>query len=69
MATITYDDLLRDRLAYGTPDSVAKQLKEIAEELQLSGIIAETNVGGLIPPERVKNSIRLFTEEVVPQLR
>ena len=69
LSEITYDDLLRDRLAYGTPDAVAKQLKEIAGELQLSGIIAETNVGGVIPPERVKNSIRLFTEEVVPQLR
>jgi alkanesulfonate monooxygenase SsuD/methylene tetrahydromethanopterin reductase-like flavin-dependent oxidoreductase (luciferase family) len=69
LSTITYDDLLRDRLAYGTPGSVAKQLKEITDELQLSGIIAETNVGGLIPLDRVKNSIRLFAEEVVPQLR
>ena len=69
LSTITYDDLLRDRLAYGTPAAVAKQLKEITEELQLSGIIAETNVGGLIPSDRVKNSIDLFAKEVVPQLR
>ena len=69
LSTITYDDLLRDRLAYGTPDSVAKQLKQIIEELDLSGVIAETNVGGLIPLDRVTNSIRLFTQEVVPHLR
>ena len=69
LSQITYEDLLRDRLAYGTPDAVAKQLKAISKELKLSGIIAEANVGGIIPPERVKNSVRLFAEEVVPQLR
>jgi hypothetical protein len=27
------------------------------------------NVGGLIPQEKVKNSLRLFCEQVVPKLR
>jgi hypothetical protein len=29
----------------------------------------EPNVGGYNPPERVLNSIRLFAQEVVPQLQ
>ncbi len=69
LAAVTYEDLLRDRLAYGTPEGVAGLLKEISEELGLSGIVAETNVGGLIPREKVARSIDLFCKEVVPALR
>ena len=69
LAAITYEDLIRDRLAYGSPDSVISQLKEITAELGLSGIVAETNVGGLIPREQVAASIDLFCKEVVPGLR
>lgn len=69
LATVTYEDLLRDRLAYGSPDGVASLLKEISEELGLSGVVAETNVGGMIPREKVAQSIDLFCKEVVPALR
>ncbi|MDA0263955.1 MAG: LLM class flavin-dependent oxidoreductase [Chloroflexi bacterium] len=69
LSAVTYEQLIRDRLAYGDPEGVATQLKEISEELGLSGIVAETNVGGLIPREKVTESIRLFCKEVVPALR
>jgi alkanesulfonate monooxygenase SsuD/methylene tetrahydromethanopterin reductase-like flavin-dependent oxidoreductase (luciferase family) len=69
LAAVTYEELIRDRLAYGSPDGVISQLKVITEELGLSGIVAETNVGGLIPREKVAESIDLFCKEVVPALR
>jgi alkanesulfonate monooxygenase SsuD/methylene tetrahydromethanopterin reductase-like flavin-dependent oxidoreductase (luciferase family) len=69
LAAITYQDLLKDRLAYGSPESVARQLKQIQNELQLSGFICEMNVGGLVPKERVLNSVELFAKEVAPALR
>ena len=69
LSNVGYDELLRNRLAYGTPDVVVDRLRGLQEELQLSGIIAEMNVGGLIPQEKVKNSLKLFCEEVVPKLR
>ena len=69
MASVSYEDLIRDRLAYGSPEGVVRQLKEISKELGLSGIVAETNVGGLIPREKVAQSIDLFCKEVVPALR
>ncbi|MCH2510370.1 MAG: LLM class flavin-dependent oxidoreductase [Dehalococcoidia bacterium] len=69
LAAVTYQDLIRDRLAYGSPDGVITQLKTITDELGLSGIVAETNVGGLIPREKVSRSIDLFCKEVVPALR
>ncbi len=51
----------RDRLVYGTPDAVATRLRELQEELGLSGVLMEPNVGGMIPPERLEHSIRLFS--------
>ncbi len=69
LGQITYDDLLRDRLAYGTPDSVAQKLNHLKEELNLSGVIAEVNVGGRNSRDRVLNSIGLFAEQVVAKCR
>lgn len=69
LSTVTYEELLRDRLAYGSPEGVASLLNEITQELGLSGIVAETNVGGLIPMDKVLQSIELFANEVAPALR
>lgn len=69
LATITYDDLLRERLAYGTPEMVATRLREWRDTLGLSGVLMEPNVGGQMVPERVTNSVKLFAKEVAPALR
>ena len=69
ISAITYADLLRDRLAYGNPDTVAGLLREIIEELGLNGVIAEVNVGGGIPKDKVLASVKRFATEVAPALR
>lgn len=69
LSAVTYQDLLRDRLAYGTPDMVIQRLKELTSQLGLSGIVMEPNVGGGIPADRMFNSLRLFAKEVAPALR
>jgi alkanesulfonate monooxygenase SsuD/methylene tetrahydromethanopterin reductase-like flavin-dependent oxidoreductase (luciferase family) len=66
---VTYDDLLHDRVAYGTPDMVVERLRQLRDELGLLGVIIESNVGGHIPLGRVLHSIRLFAQEVAPKLR
>src|SRR5262245_2930478 len=69
LAELTYDDVLRDRVAYGTPDMVVERLGQLRDQLGLSGVIMESNVGGRIPLERVLTSIRLYAREVAPRLR
>jgi len=69
LSNLTYDDVLRDRVAYGTPDMVVDRLSELRDQLGLSGVIIESNVGGRIPLERVLHSIRLYAREVAPRLR
>jgi alkanesulfonate monooxygenase SsuD/methylene tetrahydromethanopterin reductase-like flavin-dependent oxidoreductase (luciferase family) len=69
LAEVTYEELLRDRLAYGTPDTVVARLAELREELGLAGVVMEPNVGGRIPLDQVSRSIRLYAEEVAPRLQ
>mgnify|MGYP001614269734 CR=1 FL=1 len=42
---------------------VDDRLGEIRDELGLSGVLMEPNVGGLISPDRLEHSIRLFGQE------
>ena len=69
LAAVTYEDLRRDRLAYGSPETVVERLRDLTQDLRLSGIIAEMNVGGLVPREHILESVRLYADEVVPALR
>ena len=69
ISATTYRELLRDRLAYGNPDTVTKLLREIIEELGLDGVIAEVNVGGGISRDKVLASVKRFTTRVAPALR
>jgi alkanesulfonate monooxygenase SsuD/methylene tetrahydromethanopterin reductase-like flavin-dependent oxidoreductase (luciferase family) len=65
----TYEDLLVDRIAYGSPTEVADRLIEIRDQLGVTGFIMEPNLGGTVPAEKVQKSIRLYAEEVGPALR
>ena len=69
LSNVSYLELLRDRLAYGTPEMVAEKLGSLKEALGLSGVVIEPNVGGVIPADQVFNSVRLFAQEVAPLLR
>jgi alkanesulfonate monooxygenase SsuD/methylene tetrahydromethanopterin reductase-like flavin-dependent oxidoreductase (luciferase family) len=69
LAHVTYEELLTGRVAYGTSAMVAEKLAHLRKTLGVAGVIMEPNVGGYNPPERVLNSLRLFAQEVVPQLR
>ena len=68
LSAITYEDLLRDRLAYGGPERVTSLLREIIEEQGLDGVVAEVNVGGGIAKDKVLASVNRFATEVAPNL-
>ena len=69
LANVTYDDLLKDRLAYGSPDTVVEKLIQLRDRIGLDGIIMEPNVGGGLTVPQVLNSVRLYAQEVAPKLR
>jgi alkanesulfonate monooxygenase SsuD/methylene tetrahydromethanopterin reductase-like flavin-dependent oxidoreductase (luciferase family) len=69
LQTITYDEVLRDRVVVGTPGSVIDRLEALREQLGLNGILAELNSGGLIPHGRVMESLRLLCHDVMPRFK
>jgi alkanesulfonate monooxygenase SsuD/methylene tetrahydromethanopterin reductase-like flavin-dependent oxidoreductase (luciferase family) len=69
LRTLTYDDVLRDNVIVGSPDTVAKRLKDLQDRIGFDGILAELNCGGLIPHARVMNALRLLCEEVKPRFQ
>ena len=63
-----YEDWLRDKVAYGTPDSVARRIRQLRDDLGLTQFIYEIDLGNQLPLEMQLKSLRLFNEEVAPQL-
>jgi len=64
--TITYEQVLCDKVVVGSPARVADRLRQLHEELGIDGILAELNFGALIPPQMMMRSLRLLCEQVRP---
>jgi alkanesulfonate monooxygenase SsuD/methylene tetrahydromethanopterin reductase-like flavin-dependent oxidoreductase (luciferase family) len=69
VASTPYDDILKQRLMFGTPAAVVERLQEYQEALGVSSVVLEVNYGGQIPYERVVHSVRLLTEKVMPKFK
>ena len=68
-ANIPYEEVLQNRVMFGTPGEVTERLQMYQEELGISGVVMEHNWGGQNPYERVINSLRLLTEKVAPNFK
>jgi len=66
--TITYADVLRDKVVIGGPEYVAQRLHELQQQLGIDGILAELNFGAAIPPDQMMESLRLLCQEVRPRI-
>src|SRR6516164_7796882 len=51
------------------PAELIERLKHLQAELGIDGILLEPNSGGMIPPALERESLRLFTHEVIPAFR
>jgi alkanesulfonate monooxygenase SsuD/methylene tetrahydromethanopterin reductase-like flavin-dependent oxidoreductase (luciferase family) len=68
LASLTYDDVVRNYAIYGPPESVVAQLTVLRQQLGFSTLSVWMNCGGMIAHDRVTNSMRLFAEQVIPQV-
>jgi alkanesulfonate monooxygenase SsuD/methylene tetrahydromethanopterin reductase-like flavin-dependent oxidoreductase (luciferase family) len=69
LATLTYDDVLATKVAFGSPGGLVERLAGLREELHLTGIAAELNPGGLLPWTLELRSLQLLTQQVMPALK
>lgn len=68
ISDVSYDDVLT-RVAYGTPEAVVERLQAYRETLGITGVSLDINPGGQVPYERVRHSLRLLAEKVIPQFK
>jgi alkanesulfonate monooxygenase SsuD/methylene tetrahydromethanopterin reductase-like flavin-dependent oxidoreductase (luciferase family) len=69
MASLTYEDILARKVAFGTAAGVIDRLKQLREQLGIDGIVTELNPGGLIPLELERRSLQLLARDVIPAFR
>jgi alkanesulfonate monooxygenase SsuD/methylene tetrahydromethanopterin reductase-like flavin-dependent oxidoreductase (luciferase family) len=66
LAKLSYEQILKTKVAFGTAAGLIDRLTELREELGLNGIVAELNPGGLIPMDQVMRSLHILAGEVMP---
>ncbi len=69
VAASPYEEILSTRVVFGTPEEVTERFKKYQEDFGATGVVMEMNYGGQIPYNRVRNSLRLLAEKVMPQFR
>jgi alkanesulfonate monooxygenase SsuD/methylene tetrahydromethanopterin reductase-like flavin-dependent oxidoreductase (luciferase family) len=69
LASLTYDEILTTKVAFGTASGLIDRLTGLKEELGLTGIAAELNPGGLLPVERELRSLQIMTQQVMPAFK
>ena len=67
LATISWEQLVAETLAFGSPDTVARHV-EAMRAMGVGHVLCWMSFGGL-PQERVRRSMELFAREVMPRFR
>ncbi len=65
---MTYDDWLRDKVVFGTPDVVVQRLQHLRDELGLTQMLYEINLGRQLPYEVQLKNLRMIHQHVIPQV-
>jgi len=67
LARVTWDDLVRETLAFGSPDTVARHIA-FMRDLGVGQVLCWMNFGGL-PQDKIRRSMELFARDVMPRFR
>jgi alkanesulfonate monooxygenase SsuD/methylene tetrahydromethanopterin reductase-like flavin-dependent oxidoreductase (luciferase family) len=65
---MTYEDWLRDKVVFGTPDTVIARLQQLQKELGFTQLLYEVNLGRQLPYELQLRNLQMINKHVVPQL-
>jgi len=65
---MSYEDWLRDKVVYGTPNAVVDRLHKLQAVLGLTQLLYEVNFGRQMPYELQVQNLQLINERVIPQL-
>jgi alkanesulfonate monooxygenase SsuD/methylene tetrahydromethanopterin reductase-like flavin-dependent oxidoreductase (luciferase family) len=66
-AKVTWEGLVKETVAFGSPDTVAKRIEEM-RALGVGQVLCWMNFGGL-PQAKIRRSMELFARDVMPRFR
>lgn len=69
LASLTYDQVLTTKVAFGTASGLIDRLRGLQEQLGLTGIAAELNPGGLLSVDQEMRSLQIMTQQVLPAFK
>jgi len=69
LSALTYDEVLSTKVAFGTGPALVDRLRQLKEELTLTGIAAELNPGGNLSAEREMRTLQILTQQVRPAFK
>jgi alkanesulfonate monooxygenase SsuD/methylene tetrahydromethanopterin reductase-like flavin-dependent oxidoreductase (luciferase family) len=69
LASLSYDEILATKVAFGTAAGLTDRFTRLREELRLTGVAAELNPGGLLPMAQEMRSLRILTQQVMPAFK
>jgi alkanesulfonate monooxygenase SsuD/methylene tetrahydromethanopterin reductase-like flavin-dependent oxidoreductase (luciferase family) len=67
LGTITWEALVAETLAFGSPDTVARHIEHM-RSIGVGQILCWMNFGGL-PQDKIRRSMELFSREVMPRFQ
>ena len=62
---VKYETLLKHGINVGTPEQVTERIRRLEQEAGVNYYIGWFNFGGM-PPEKVERSMKLFSDQVMP---
>jgi alkanesulfonate monooxygenase SsuD/methylene tetrahydromethanopterin reductase-like flavin-dependent oxidoreductase (luciferase family) len=69
LSSLSYDQILTTKVAFGTGPSLVDRLAQLKQELGVNGIAAELNPGGLLSTDQELRSLKILLHEVMPAFR
>ena len=69
LASLSYEEILATKVAFGSAQGLRDRLQQLQEELGLDGVVAELNAGGLLSAVQVRESLRILTQDVMPAFK
>ena len=69
LSSLSYDQVLSTKVAFGTGPALVDRLRQLKEDLTLTGIAAELNPGGHLPAESEMRTLQILTQQVRPAFK
>jgi len=69
LSSLSYDEILQTKVAFGTGPELVDRLSYLKQELGVTGVAMELNPGGLLSTDQEMRSLRIVLNEVAPKLK